>query len=72
MTGGEGCHEDIGLSAFDRIVMHTASKMSVHNRRVLASKAASYSKLNKWDGSLTVTVVGLLICSPNLPQKLHE
>ena len=22
-TSGEGCHRDIGLSAFDRIVMHT-------------------------------------------------
>ena len=42
---------------------------SVHNRRVLTSRAASDSKLNKWEGSLIMKVVGLLTCSPNLPQK---
>ena len=29
-------------------------------------------RLNKWAGFWTVTVVGLLIRSPNLPQKLFS
>ena len=76
VAGGEGRHKDVGLGAFDGIVMDTgvaASKMSsLHNRRVLMSRAESEIRLNKWAGSLTVTVVGLLIRSSNLPQKLWK
>ena len=36
------------------------------------STVASNTKLNRWEGSLKVTVVGLLIRSPNLPQKLQK
>ena len=76
MARGEGRHKDVGLGAFDGIVLDTgidASKMSsVQRRRVLISRAASVMRLNKWAGSLTVTVVGLLIRSPNLPQKLFS
>ena len=39
-------------------------------RRVLMSRTASDSRLNKWEGSFTVTVVvGLLSRSPNLPTE---
>ena len=76
MARGEGRHKDVGLGAFDGIVLDTgidASKMSsVQRRRVLISRAASVMRLNKWAGSLTVTVVGLLIRSPNLPQKMFS
>ena len=76
MARGESRHKDVGLGAFDGIVLDTgidASKMSsVQRRRVLISRAASVMRLNKWAGSLTVTVVGLLIRSPNLPQKLFS
>ena len=69
VTGGEGRRKDVGLGAFDRIVMYTGvdslqDVVGAH-RRVLMSRAALDIKLNKWEGSLTVTVVSLLICSPN-------
>ena len=59
----------VPLTALSCTLVYMASKMSsVHNRRVLTSRAALDSKLNKWEGSLIVTVVGLTR-SPNLPQK---
>ena len=58
----------VPLTALSCTLVHMASKMlSVHNQRVLTSRAASDSKLNKWEGSLIVKVVGLLSHSPNLP-----
>ena len=60
----------VPLTALSCTLVYMASKMSsVHNWKVLTSRAASDSKLNKWEGSLIVTVVGLLTHSPNLPQK---
>ena len=46
MTGGEGGYEDIGLGAFDRIVIHTGVH-GFQNRRVLTFRAASDNRLNK-------------------------
>ena len=60
----------VPLTALSCTLVYMVSKMSsVHNRRVLTSRAASDSKLHKWEGSLIMTVVGLLTRSPNLPQK---
>ena len=74
MARGEGCHKDVGLGAFDGIVLDTGVNGF---QDVIGTEAESADiesgigdESEQWAGLWTVTVVGLLIRSLNLPQKL--
>ena len=73
---GETCYEDVGFGPFDRILLDAGVD---DLQDVVGTEAESADiesgigdETGKWAGSLTVTVVGLLARSPNLPQKLFS
>ena len=76
MTGGEGRHKDIGLGAFDRIVMDTGVD-SLQDVVGAQSESADVEggirdQTEQMGRVLDGVVVGLLIRSPNLAQKLQK
>ena len=76
MTGGEGRHKDIGLGAFDRIVIDTGVD-SLQDVVGAQSESADVEggirdQTEQMGRVLDGVVVGLLIRSPNLAQKLQK
>ena len=80
MARGESCYEDVGFGPFDGILLD-ASVDGLQDVVGTEAEGADIEggirdemmiRLNKWAGSLTVTVVGLLTRLPNLPQKLFS
>ena len=76
MERGESRHKDSALGAFDGIVLDTGVNGL---QDVVGAEAESADiesgigdEAEQMGGVWTVTVVGLLIRSPNLPQKLFE
>ena len=64
MTCGESRYEDVSLGPFDCILFDTGLDGL---QDVVGTQ--SDMRVNKWAGSWTVTMVGFLTRSPNLPQK---